>query len=82
MVVVDEAAVTQQAKRQQPATPVQDHEGGFLSPAWPDRRKLQEAGGRDGVRQLRDVGVRRLAMAKVLGCDVEVAEANDGLAAC
>jgi len=82
MIGVDETAVTQQPERQQPATPVQDHVGGFVAQPGPYGRKLQEAGGGDGVGQLRNVVVRRLAIAEVLGGDVEVAETDDGLAAC
>ncbi|MNX75879.1 hypothetical protein D3C86_1073680 [compost metagenome] len=82
MIGVDETAVTQQPERQQPATPVQDHVGGFVAQPGPHGRKLQEAGGVDGIGQLRNVVVRRLAIAEVLGGDVEVAETDDGLAAC
>ncbi|MNT43349.1 hypothetical protein D3C72_1798180 [compost metagenome] len=81
MVVVDDAAVAQEPQSQQPAASVEHHIGGFIAPARPNGRKLQQTGGGDGVRQLRNVIVRRLAMAEVLGGDVEIAEAHDDLTA-
>ncbi|MNE44518.1 hypothetical protein D3C80_1387490 [compost metagenome] len=81
MIIVYNAAVTQQPERHQPAAAVQHHVGGFVFSPRPDGWKLQEAGGGDGVRQLRNVVVGRLPVAKVLGGDVEIAEAHDGLTA-
>ncbi|MNS83306.1 hypothetical protein D3C72_1170900 [compost metagenome] len=81
VIVVDEAAVAQKPQSQQPPTSVQDHIGRFVPPPRSDSRKLQQTGGGDGVRQLGNVIIGRLAMAKVLGGEVKVAQAHDGLAA-